>query len=426
MQTALADFIRDTPQGREADAILRSCVHCGFCLPTCPTYQLLGDELDGPRGRIYLVKQLLEGAPVTARTQLHLDRCLTCRACESACPSGVRYGRLLEIGRVLSEARVLRTMRSRLERYLLRKIVPYTPRVRALVTFARAARPLLPRALRLRLPPSRTRSPHAPQRPPTWPLVRHARRVVLLEGCVQPALAPDINPAAAQVLDRLGISAMRAADAGCCGALSHHLAADAEALRQVRRNVDALWPHVTAGAGAVVSTASACASMLSDYGRLLQAERGYAARAARISSLARDISQVLAAEAPRLTAALSEAAGSAPRGEKPPARVAFQAPCSLQHALKLTGVVEPLLIAAGFTLTAVTDAHRCCGSAGTYSILQPQLASQLLRAKVAALEGGAPDVIATANIGCLAHIRSGTAVPVRHWVELLAARLGCG
>jgi glycolate oxidase iron-sulfur subunit len=417
MQTALADFIRDTPLGREADAILRSCVHCGFCLPACPTYQLLGDELDSPRGRIYLMKQLLEGEPVTARTQLHLDRCLTCRACESACPSGVQYGRLLDIGRALTEERVPRGPVARARRLLLRKIVPHRRRVHALLALARAVRPLLPRALKRRLPDRGTRRPS----PPPWPAARHARRVVLLEGCVQPALAPGINVAAAQVLDRLGISALRSAS-GCCGALSHHLSAQTEALGQMRRNVDALWPQVEAGAQAVVASASACASMLGDYGRLLQGEAGYGARAARISSLARDISQVVAAEAPALRAALAAAGGESPPGG-PRARVAFQAPCTLQHALKVTGVVETLLAAAGFTLTAVTDGQRCCGSAGTYSILQPQLAAQLLRAKVAALEGGAPDVIATANIGCLAHIRSGTSLPVRHWVELLAARL---
>jgi glycolate oxidase iron-sulfur subunit len=418
MQTALADFIRDTPLGREADAILRSCVHCGFCLPACPTYQLLGDELDSPRGRIYLMKQLLEGEPVTARTQLHLDRCLTCRACESACPSGVQYGRLLDIGRALTEERVPRGPVARARRLLLRKIVPHRRRVHALLALARAVRPLLPRALKRRLPERGTRRPP----PPPWPAANHARRVVLLEGCVQPALAPGINVAAAQVLDRLGISALRSGAAGCCGALSYHLSAQTEALGQMRRNVDALWPQVEAGAQAVVASASACASMLGDYGRLLQDEAGYAARAARISSLARDISQVLATEAPALRAALAAAGGESPPGGRR-ARVAFQAPCTLQHALKVTGVVESLLAAAGFTLTAVTDGQRCCGSAGTYSILQPQLAAQLLRAKVAALEGGAPDVIATANIGCLAHIRSGTSLPVRHWVELLAARL---
>ena len=426
MQTALADFIRSTPAGREADTILRSCVHCGFCLPACPTYQLLGDELDSPRGRIYLLKQLLAGEPVTARTQLHLDRCLTCRACESACPSGVRYGRLLDIGRALLEERVPRTTPARVQRYLLRRIVPYTQRVRALLGVAGALRPLLPRALRARVPSGAAPAvPLLSHRPPVWPTARHARRVVLLEGCVQPALAAGINPAAAQVLDRIGIATIRVAGSGCCGALSHHLSAHTESLAQMRRNVDALWPHVAAGAEAVVFAATACAAMVCDYGRLLKDEPAYAARAERISALACDISQLLAANTPALRAALDDAVRvTAPgAGEL---RVAFQAPCTLQHALRATGVVEPLLTAAGFTLTAVSDGGRCCGSAGTYSILQPELSARLLRAKVAALEAGAPQLIATANIGCLTHLRSGTALPVYHWIELLAARLARG
>ena len=287
MRTALADFIRDTPEGREAQAILRACVHCGFCLPACPTYQLLGDELDSPRGRIYLMKQLLEGAPVSARTQLHLDRCLTCRACESACPSGVQYGRLLDIGRALTEERITRTPASRLKRYLLRKLVPHTHRVRALLRVARLARPLLPR--QLAAPVSAARAAHSRRTP--WPSARHARRVLLLPGCVQPALRPAIDAAAAQVLDRVGISGVAVAGTGCCGALTHHLSAQQETLHQVRRNVDALWPHIEAGAEAVVVTASACASMLSEYGRLLQGDPHYAARAARVSALARDIAQ---------------------------------------------------------------------------------------------------------------------------------------
>jgi glycolate oxidase iron-sulfur subunit len=427
MQTALADFIRSSPAGREADAILRSCVHCGFCLPACPTYQLLGDELDSPRGRIYLMKQLLEGEPVTARTQLHLDRCLTCRACESACPSGVRYGQLLDIGRALVEERVPRTAPARLQRYLLRRIVPYTRRVRALLGIASAVRPLLPRALRARLP-----SAAAPaalpltHRPPAWPSPRHARRVVLLEGCVQPVLAAGINPAAAQVLDRIGIATLHVAGGGCCGALSHHLAVHAESLAQMRRNVDALWPHIEAGAEAVVFAASACAAMVRDYGRLLKDDPAYAGRAERISALAQDISQLLAANAGALRAALAAVSTDARRAATAPVRVAFQAPCTLQHALRATGVVEPLLTAAGFTLTQVSDGGRCCGSAGTYSLLQPELAARLLRAKVAVLEAGAPQLIATANIGCLAHLRSGTALPVHHWIELLAARLTGG
>ncbi|HEY6824936.1 MAG TPA: glycolate oxidase subunit GlcF [Steroidobacteraceae bacterium] len=426
MQTALADFISNSPAGRQADAILRSCVHCGFCLPACPTYQLLGDELDSPRGRIYLMKQLLEGEPVSAPTQLHLDRCLTCRACESACPSGVRYGRLLDIGRAVVEERVPRPLPARGRRYLLRKIVPYTRRVRALLGLAAAVRPLLPRALRAAVPNAEARASPLEQleRPSLWPPARHARRVVLLEGCVQPALAPGINPAAAQVLDRIGLSTIRVAAAGCCGALSHHLAAHQESRAQARRNVDALWPHVQAGAEAVVFAASACAAMVCDYGELLSDDPSYAARAARVSALARDIGPLLAAHAGALRAALAAASSAAPVPAA--ARVAFHAPCTLQHALRASGVVEPLLQAAGFTLTAVADGARCCGSAGTYSLLQPELSMRLLRAKVSALEADAPQLIATANIGCLAHLRSASSLRVCHWVELIAARLAGG
>jgi glycolate oxidase iron-sulfur subunit len=413
MQTALADFIRDSPQGREADAILRSCVHCGFCLPACPTYALLGDELDSPRGRIYLMKQLLEGGTATALTQLHLDRCLTCRACETACPSGVRYGRLLDIGRAATEARVPRELPARATRYLLRYILPHTRRVRAALRLSRLVRPLLPARLRAQLGAERACNPV--QRIPP----RHARRVVLLQGCVQPALAPNINAAATRLLDRLGITAQPASAAGCCGALSHHLSAHEEALAQIRRNVDALSAHLDEGAEAIVVTASACSAMVTDYGRLLGDDPHYAAKAARVARATRDISQVVAAEAGALRAALV-------RSDQPGLRVAFQAPCTLQHALRLTGVVEPLLETAGFTLTAVPDGQRCCGSAGTYSILQPGLSAQLLRAKITALESGSPQVIATANIGCLMHLRGGTALPVRHWVELLAERLKDG
>jgi glycolate oxidase iron-sulfur subunit len=426
MRTALADFIRETPEGREADAILRSCVHCGFCLPTCPTYQLLGDELDSPRGRIYLMKQLLEGEQVTSSTQLHLDRCLTCRACESACPSGVQYGRLLDIGRAVAEGRVRRGPVARLKRYLLRKIVPHTRRFAAALAVARVLRPVLPRALAA----PATRAPAAGAR--AWPAARHARRVLLLPGCVQPALRPEIDAAAARLLDRVGISAVVPERGGCCGALTHHLSAPRETLEHARRNVDALWPHLEAGAEAVVVSASACASMLTEYGRLLQGEPAYAARAARIAALARDIAQVLGGERGKLAAALAgagrtgppdTAAGVTAVASAGATRVAFHAPCTLQHALRVSGTVESLLGAAGFVLTPVGDRQQCCGSAGTYSILQPELSERLLRAKVTALESGAPQLIATANIGCLIHIRTGTSLPVRHWVELIADRL---
>lgn len=428
MQTTLAENIRDTPQGREADAILRSCVHCGFCLATCPTYQLLGDELDSPRGRIYLMKQMLEGEPVTASTQLHLDRCLTCRACETTCPSGVKYGRLLDIGRAMTEERVERPPIAALKRYVLRKVLPHRWRFATLLVLARTVRWILPREIRARIPQRRTPSTSQKQ---GWPAVRHARKVVVLDGCVQATLEPGIDIAAAQVLDKVGISAVRTSGTGCCGAVAHHLSAHDETLQQLRRNIDALWPHIDSGVEAIVVTASACTAMVTDYGHLLRDDPNYAERAARVSALVRDISQVVLAEAGALQEALRRAAASdgantaAERAStaKVKVKVAFHSPCTLQHGLQVKGVVEALLTEAGFSLTYVPDSHLCCGSAGTYSILQSGLSSRLLTDKVAALSQGSPAVIATANIGCLTHIRGGTPVAVRHWIELVAARL---
>ena len=410
MQTTLAASIKNTPRGLEADSILRSCVHCGFCLATCPTYQLLGDELDSPRGRIYLMKQMLEGGSVTADTQLHLDRCLTCRSCESTCPSGVQYGKLLDIGRSLTEERVGRGPAVALKRYALRKVLPHRRRFAALLAVARLVRGLLPAEIRSKVP-ERSSTPEP------WPAVRHARKVLMLEGCVQPTLAPEVNGAAARVLDRLGISAVPVFAAGCCGAVSHHMSAQEETLRQLRANIDALWPHVAAGAEAIVMTASACTAMLTDYGHLLRADPVYAPRAARVSALARDLSEVVLSEKQSVLDALSRQPAA-----KSMIKIAFQSPCTLQHALKVRGPVETLLDAAGYALTPVPDSHLCCGSAGTYSILQPELSARLLQAKVAALEQGQPEVIATANIGCQTHIRTGTTLPVRHWIELLEER----
>jgi len=401
MQTRLADFIRDTPAGREANAILRKCVHCGFCTATCPTYQLLGNELDGPRGRIYLIKQVLEGVAPTERTRLHLDRCLTCRACETTCPSGVRYGRLVDIGRVQVEALAPRPRAERVRRAALRAVLPYAGRFGALLGLGRAVRPLLPAPLQRKIPRRERRG--------SWPAARHPRRMLLLDGCVQPAIAPRINAASARVLDLLGISLLRAPRSGCCGAVSYHLSAHAEGLDFMRRNLDAWWPYVEDGAQAIVITASACAAMVKEYGELLADDPRYAERARRISELTRDLSEILAVED------LQRLAPGAGRTR----RVAFHSPCTLQHAQRLGGKVEEILARAGFTLTGVADAHLCCGSAGTYSILQPELSRCLLERKLQALQGAGPDVIATANIGCLVHLRSASEVPVVHWIELL-------
>jgi glycolate oxidase iron-sulfur subunit len=402
MQTNLADWIRDTPRGIEADAILRKCVHCGFCLATCPTYTLLGDELDSPRGRIYLMKQMLEGAPVTERTQLHLDRCLTCRACETTCPSGVEYGKLVDIGRDLVEERVPRPAGARLQRWFMSRTLPYRGLFGAALALGRAFKALLPRSLARNIPDLRPAG--------EWPAARHPRRMVVLGGCVQPSMAPSINAAAARVLDRLGISLTEADGAGCCGGVTYHLNYQADAMAFVKGNIDAWWPHVEQGVEAIVITASGCGTMVADYGHLLAEDPAYRDKAARISALAKDISEVVHAERARLSSLVKGAGG---------AKLAFHSPCSLQHGLKIRGVVEEILRASGFVLTPVADAHLCCGSAGTYSILQPELSHRLLADKVRNLEAGTPAVVATANIGCLAHIQSGTALPVRHWVEVL-------
>lgn len=410
MQTHLADFIKDTPQGREADAILRTCVHCGFCTATCPTYQLLGDELDGPRGRIYLIKQMLEGAAVTEKTQLHLDRCLTCRSCETTCPSGVQYGRLVDIGRELVERRVPRPAGARLLRWLLREVLPRPWLFAPALKLGQVFRPFLPSALGAKVPANRSERG-------IWPRNNHPRKMLVLAGCVQPTLAPDINAATARVLDRLGISLIEAPEAGCCGALRFHLN-DHEAGRDdARRNIDAWWPYLERDAEAIVMTASGCGVMVEDYAHLLQDDAQYAEKAARISLLTRDISEVIAAEKERLLPLLQAARPTVQT------KVAFHSPCTLQHGQKIRGVVEDLLQAAGFELAPVADSHLCCGSAGTYSILQPELSLQLRENKLLALRAGMPDRIATANIGCLSHLQGGTQVPVRHWIELIAARL---
>jgi len=410
MQTNLSDNAKALPRAQEAERILRSCVHCGFCNATCPTYQILGNELDGPRGRIYLIKSLLEGGEATATTQQHLDRCLTCRSCETTCPSGVEYHALLDIGRAEIEQRVRRPLKDRLTRAALRQSVPHPARFAALLKAGDLARPLLPETLREKIP-----APAQPARP--RPPIRHARRMLLLEGCVQPALSPNTNAATARMLDRFGISITAAPRAGCCGAAEYHLNAQEKGLERARRNIDAWWPQIEAGALAIVQTASGCGAFVKEYGDLLRDDAAYAAKARRVSELARDLCEVMA-ELPleaRATAPQPAVAGAA----HPAAKVAFHCPCTLQHAQKLDGAVQEILQRVGFDLTPVPDAHLCCGSAGTYSITQPELARQLRDNKLDALESGGPDLIATANIGCQVHLGGARRTPVRHWIELL-------
>lgn len=409
MQTQLADFIRDTPEGREADDILRKCVHCGFCTATCPTYQLLGDELDGPRGRIYLIKQVLEGHEPTEKTRLHLDRCLTCRSCESTCPSGVQYGRLVDIGRHVVEAKVPRSGGDRAVRWALREFVPRAGLFGAAMKVGRMVRGLLPDTLKDKVPLARPSGP--------WPNARHRRRMLALAGCVQPSMAPSINAAAARVLDTLGISLVEAPGAGCCGAVRHHLNDHDGGKVDMRRNIDAWWPAIERGEiEAIVMTASGCGAQVKDYAHILRNDPLYATKALRVSELTRDISEVVAAEFDALSTLLK--GRSIER-----MALAWHAPCTLQHGLKLRGGVERLLDAAGFDLTPVRDAHLCCGSAGTYSLLQPALSHTLRENKLAALSEGGAALIASANIGCITHLQAGTATSVRHWIELIDSRL---
>lgn len=404
MQTHLSEQARQLPRAEEAERILRSCVHCGFCNATCPTYQLLGDELDGPRGRIYLIKQVLEGQEVSAKTQLHLDRCLSCRNCETTCPSGVQYHNLLDIGRAVVDAAVPRPLAQRVLRQSLRAVVPHATLFKRLTQAGQVFRPLLPASLNSKLP--RSAAPAKPR-----PAPRHARRVLMLEGCVQPGLAPNTNAATARVLDRLGISVTPIKEAGCCGAVDYHLDAQAQGLQRARQNIDAWWPAIEQGAEAIVQTASGCGAFVKEYGHLLAQDPAYADKARRVSSLAKDLVEVFSAEP------LEQL------GVHADTRLAFHCPCTLQHAQKLGGAVESVLTRLGFGLTAVPDSHLCCGSAGTYSLTQPELSKQLRDNKLNALESGKPQVIVTANIGCQTHLDGAGRTPVRHWIELVEEAL---
>jgi glycolate oxidase iron-sulfur subunit len=406
MDVQLAAWAAGTKQGHEAQEILRRCVHCGFCTATCPTYQLLGDELDGPRGRIYLMKEMLEGKPVGRQTQTHLDRCLTCRNCETTCPSGVAYGRLIDIGRELVESRVPRPLTQRWLRGALRWGLT-SPWFAPAYRLGRALRPLMPSVLQAKLPIS------APAG--LWPAQRHTARVLLLKGCVQPAMFPAIDAATARVLDAVGYSSQVIARSGCCGAVKHHLADAEGALVDVRRNVDAWWPEVQKGdvAGIVVN-ASGCGVMVKDYGELLRDDPAYADRAAQIARLAKDPIELLADKREALLKAMAR---------RPGQRVVYHPPCTQQHGMKIRGQVEALLVALGAEVAPIADAHLCCGSAGTYSILQPSLSKALLGQKVESLTAPGPEMILSANVGCIGHLASGTDLPVRHWLEWLDERL---
>ena len=414
MQTKLAPEFENTPDGLAAEAILRKCVHCGFCTATCPTYQLLGDELDGPRGRIYLMKQVLEGAEPTRSTQLHLDRCLTCRNCESTCPSGVDYGHLVDIGRKIVDAKVPRPAGERALRWALKEGLP-SPLFAPAMKLGQAVRGALPAKLKAKVP--------APQAAGEWPRTTHARKVLMLEGCVQPAMMPNINHATARVLDAAGIQTVLAAKAGCCGAVKFHLNDQDGGKAQMRANIDAWWPHVEQ-VEAIVMNASGCGVTVKEYGHILAHDPAYAEKARRISALTRDLSELLPDLVPALAAKL--------QGRVPAAtRVAFHPPCTLQHGQQLRGGVEVGLRALGFDVrVAPNESHLCCGSAGTYSVLHPEIAGQLRDRKLGHLGqcfgDAAPETIVSANIGCITHLQSGTGTPVRHWIEVVDAALSAG
>ena len=402
MKTSITPTNLETWHGKEADRILRNCVHCGFCNATCPTYQLTGDELDGPRGRIYLIKQVLEGKQPGRLTQTHLDRCLTCRNCESTCPSGVDYGQLVDIGRKLVSEQTRRTLTDRVKRLLLRKMFLSKTLFSSAIAVARFSRPALPAAIRQKVPAR-------PNRLLPWPENEHDRKIILLQGCVQPALQPNIDRATAVVLDRLGIQTLRIPENACCGGISHHMDAFEEARNYMKTNIDSWWPWIENNqVEAIISTASGCGVTIREYGHILADDPDYSQKAARISELSRDLSEIVAEEAL-----------AAPVIESAPARVAFHPPCTLQHGQQVRGKVEALLEATGRELVTFNESHLCCGSAGTYSILQKSMAEKLRDRKLNNIQPEQPDVIATANIGCLLHLQGGTDIPVRHWIELL-------
>ena len=399
MKTSITNNYLETLPGQEANRILRNCVHCGFCNATCPTYQLLGDELDGPRGRIYLIKNILEGETPTTKTKLHLDRCLTCRNCETTCPSGVEYGKLIDIGRKLVTDKVNRSIAQQLLRFSLRKFLLSSNLFSLSLHIGQLFRPLLPKRLAQNIPARINETLN-------WPTNEHSRKLLLVEGCVQTALQPNIDKAAAIVFDRMSIQSLRVNASGCCGAVSHHLNAEKEAHSYIKRNIDAWWPLIKTGSiEAICMTASGCGVMIKDYAHILAEDPDYAEKAKKISILYRDPCEIITS-------------GNI-KAKNTGLRIAFHPPCTLQHGLKLDGKIESILTELGHKLIDFDNKHLCCGSAGTYSITQKKLSTQLRNNKLAAIETNKPEIIVTANIGCQTHLQSATDIPIKHWLELL-------
>ena len=400
MQTSIIKEFLNTPAGQEADSILRKCVHCGFCTATCPTYQLLNDELDGPRGRIYQIKQMLEGHEVTDKTRIHLDRCLTCRNCETTCPSGVEYSKLLDIGRAEVEKRAPRPVHQKVTRYLLDRVLTSRFMSSALFQIARIMRPVLPQRLARKVSDK-------PINLDISSVPSTNRKMLVLDGCVQPSLTPRTNQAARLVLAKFGITLISVAKANCCGALSHHLSFQQRAEQMARTNIDAWWPHVQNGVEAIIVSATGCGVMVKDYAHLLAQDSNYVEKAKIICDLTRDLSEVVINESSHLK--------NIGNGR----RIAFHSPCTYQHGLRLSGTVEKILINAGYVLSPVANSHLCCGSAGSYSLLQEKLSRQLLENKLKDLTKESPELIASANVGCQLHLSSQANIPVVHWIELL-------
>lgn len=411
MQTNISEELKSTPEGIEAERILRSCVHCGFCTATCPTYRLLGDELDGPRGRIYLIKGLLEGKDASQKTQLHLDRCLTCLSCETSCPSGVEYGHLLDIGRQQINKKVKRTLREQFYRYLIRLILPYPERFSFFLLIGRAVRFLLPDKFRQMIPEmTSARKGESSMLESSMNTGKNARKMILFTGCVQPSLSPETNYASTRLLNRLGIETIISRDEKCCGAIDHHMAVDDSGLSFIKNNIDAWWPYIEQGVEAIVISASGCGTMIKDYGYILRNDPVYKDKAHQVAKMARDIGEIIAAEDVGKLRKIINVSSK---------RLVFQIPCSLQHGQKMKDKTGELLKNLGYQICDVEDKDQCCGSAGTYSLLQTRLSEKMRKKKIVSLEAVKPDVIMTANIGCQLHLQKATELPVRHWIEIL-------